>query len=155
MSKTPNHEANHATDCPGLEQVARANCLSDLLFHSPAAWLQRPTLRRRPNDGNWTGLNRITVQQRVLRLAAWLESQGIEPGDRVGILGHNSVEWFISDFAILRLGAVTVPAYFTDPAESVEYVFNDAGCKMLLVEPGEQQEKLNNLDIKAIPFSGA
>ena len=151
MSKT----SNHVTNCPGLEQATKANCLSDLLFHSPAAWLQRPALRRRPNDGNWTGLNRITVQQRVLRLAAWLESQGIEPGDRVGVLGDNSVEWFISDFAILRLGAVTVPAYFTDPTESVEYVFNDAGCKIILVEPGEQQEKLNNLDIKAIPFSGA
>jgi long-chain acyl-CoA synthetase len=154
MNKAPNHEANHVTNCPGLEQVAKASCLSDLLFHSPTAWLQRPTLRRRLGDGNWTGLNRITVQQRVLRLAAWLESQGIEPGDRVGILGHNSVGWFISDFAILRLGAVTVPAYFTDPAESVEYVFNNAGCKMILVEPGEQQEKLNGLDIKAIPFSG-
>lgn len=150
MNKAPNHE----TKCPGLEQEAQASCLSDLLFHSPTSWLQRPTLRRRLDDGSWTGLNRITVQQRVLRLAGWLESQGIEPGDRVGVLGHNSVEWFISDFAILRLGAVTVPAYFTDPTESVEYVFNDAGCKMILVEPGEQQEKLNGLDIKAIPFSG-
>lgn len=151
MSKTPNHEMN----CPGLEQVAKASCLSDLLFHSPTSWQQRPMLRRRLDDGSWTGLNRITVQQRVLRLAAWLESKGVEPGDRVGVLGHNSVEWFISDFAILRLGAVTVPAYFTDPSESVEYVFNDAGCKMILVEPGEQQEKLSGLDINAVPFSGA
>jgi long-chain acyl-CoA synthetase len=154
MNKAPDNETNHVTNCPGIEQVARASCLSDLLFHSSASWLQRPTLRRRQNDGSWSGLNRITVQQRVLRLAAWLESQGIEPGDRVGILGHNSVEWFLSDFAILRLGAVTVPAYFTDPPESVEYVFNDAGCKMILVEAGEQQEKLSGLGIKAIPFSG-
>ncbi len=151
MNKIP----NHVTNCPGLEQVARANCLSDLLFHSPASWLQRPALRRRQDDGSWSGLNRITVQHRVLRLAAWLESQGIEPGDRVGLLGHNSIEWFLSDFATLRLGAVTVPAYFTDPTESVEYVFNDAGCKIILVEPGEQQEKLNGLDIKTIPFSGS
>jgi len=151
MNKAPNHEIT----CPGLEQVTQANCLSDLLFHSPTAWLERPALRKRLEDGSWYGLNRITVQQRVLRLATWLESQGIKPGDRVGVLGHNSIEWFISDFAILRLGAVTVPAYFTDPTESVEYVFKDAECKVVLVEPGEQQEKLTGLDIKVIPFSGA
>ncbi len=140
--------------CPGLDQVERASCLSDLLFHSPSEWQQRPALRRRTKDGVWQGINRITVQQRVLRLAAWLESQGIKSGDRVGILGHNSIEWFVSDFAILRIGAVTVPAYFTDPAESVEHVFIDAGCSLILVEPGEQQEKLAGLEIRSVPFSG-
>jgi len=140
--------------CPGLNQVEKANCLSDLLFHSPTAWQQRPMLTRREVDGTWKGLNRITVQQRVLRLSAWLEAEGIKAGDRVGLLGHNSVEWLISDFAVLRLGAVTVPAYFTDPAEAVDYVFNDAGCSLILAEAGEQFDKLKEIDIRAVPFSG-
>jgi len=140
--------------CPGLDQVEKANCLSDLLFHSPTAWQQRPMLTRRETSGTWKGLNRITVQQRVLRLSAWLEAEGIKAGDRVGLLGHNSVEWLISDFAVLRLGAVTVPAYFTDPAEAVDYVFNDAGCSLILAEAGEQFDKLKGVDIRAVPFSG-
>ena len=140
--------------CPGLEQVNKAECLSDLLFHSPTQWQQLPMLRRREKNGIWKGLNRITVQQRVLRLSAWLEAEGIKAGDRVGLLGHNSIEWLISDFAILRLGAVTVPAYFTDPAEAVDYVFNDAGCRLILAEAGEQFEKAESLDIRAVPFSG-
>jgi len=140
--------------CPGLNQAITAGSLSDLLLNSPSEWLQRPMLRYREASGEWKSLNRITVQQRVLRLAAWLESQGVEPGDRVGVLGHNSVPWFICDFAILRLGAVTVPAYFTDPVESVAYVFNDAECKLILVEAGEQQQKLEGLEIRSIPFSG-
>ncbi|MFC1545795.1 AMP-dependent synthetase/ligase [Pseudomonadota bacterium] len=140
--------------CPGLHQSMQASSLSDLLLHSPSEWLQRPMLRYRKASGKWKTLNRITVQQRVLRMAAWLESQGIKSGDRVGVLGHNSVPWFICDFAILRLGAVTVPAYFTDPAESVAYVFNDSGCKLVLVESGEQQQKLEGLEIRSAPFSG-
>ena len=72
----------------------------------------------------------------------------------MGLLGHNSVEWLVSDFAILRLGAVTVPAYFTDPDEAVEYVFNDAGCTLILAEAGEQFNKVVGLDIRALPFSG-
>jgi len=72
-----------------------------------------------------------------------MHSLGIRHGDRVGLLGHNSSEWCIADFAILKVGAVTVPAYFTDPPEAVRYVFEDAGCKMVFVEPGEQQAKLD------------
>ena len=145
---------NEVEGCPGVEQGNRASCLSDLLLHSPTPWQQHPMLRHRLESGVWKGLNRITVQQRVLRLAAWLESQGIKPGDRVGLLGHNSVEWLISDFAILRLGAVTVPAYFTDPAEAVEYVFKDAECSLILVEAGEQFGKVASLAVRAIPFFG-
>jgi len=140
--------------CPGLHQSMQATSLSDLLLLSPSEWLQRPLLRYRKESGEWKSLNRITVQQRVLRMAAWLESQGVRPGDRVGVLGHNSVPWFICDFAILRLGAVTVPAYFTDPAESVAYVFNNAGCRLILVEAGEQQQKVEGVEIRSVPFSG-
>lgn len=139
--------------CPGLKLAAEAGCLSDLLFHSPATWQQQPLLRRRLPDGSWQGFNRITIQQRVLRLAAWMEAEGVKRGDRIGILGHNSMEWFIADFAILRLGAVAVPAYFTDPAEAVQFVFNDAGCRLVFAEAGEQQDKLKGASQQVIPFA--
>jgi len=84
-----------------------------------------------------------------------LQSQGIVPGDRVGILGHNSIHWLIADFAILSVGAVTVPAYFTDPAEAVQFVFNDAGCRLILVEEGEQQAKMMGCAIPHCPFGAA
>jgi len=138
--------SNHDNRCPGLQQVEQASCLSDLLLVSPAQWLDKPLLRNRQPDGVWTSWSRIRVQQSVLRLAAWLEAQGIKPGDRVGILGHNCPQWFIADFAILRLGAVTVPAYFTDPPEAVQYVFDDADVSLVLVEEGDQLHKLERLN---------
>ena len=142
-------------DCPGLKRAQEAQCLSDLLLSSPAQWLDRPMLRfRQKESGAWKSYSRIKVQQSVLRLAAWLESRGIKPGDRVGILAHNSPEWFIADFAILRLGAVTVPAYFTDPPEAVAYVFDDAEVSLIFVQQGELQEKLQGSEIPFIPFQG-
>lgn len=143
-----------AKACPGMDVVRQANCLSDLLYLSPPSWHDTVMLKRRNYDGTWQELTRIAVQHWVLRVAAWLQDQGIKPGDRVGVLGHNSVEWLLADFAILRIGAVTVPAYFTDPPEAVAYVFNDAGCRLVLSEPGEQMLKLKDLDMPVTPFRG-
>ncbi len=140
--------------CAGLDQVVNAQCLSDLLLSSPADWLDKPMLRFRKSNGNWKSWSRIRVQQAVLRVAAWLESKGIKPGDRVGILGHNCPEWFIADFAVLRLGAVTVPAYFTDPPEAVRYVFDNAEVSLIFVEEGEQQDKLAGIEKPFISFHG-
>ncbi|MDX8383112.1 MAG: AMP-binding protein, partial [Ghiorsea sp.] len=142
----PTSDSTHA-----LEFTNNASCLSDLLLRSSSSSMQSPMLRYRTSSG-WQHLNRITIQQRVLRVAAWLEAKGVQKGDRIGILGHNSVEWFLADLAILRIGAITVPAYFTDPAEAVQYVFEDAGCTLLLVEPGEQQRKIENMPQLILPL---
>lgn len=146
-------KAHAGRTCIGLHQAEKATCLSDLLFNSPPAWLEQSMLRRRLPDGNWQRISRVTVQQAVLRVAAWLQSKGVKPGDRVGLLGHNCVEWLLSDFAILRLGAITVPAYFTDPPEAVRYVLKDAGCTLVLAQAGEQQAKLDDFDAPVLPFT--
>jgi len=122
-------------------------------MHGPAIWDAAPMLGARTEQG-WVWLSRAEVKQRVLRVARWLSSVGIRHGDRVGLLGHNSPEWCVADFAILHIGAVTVPAYFTDPAEAVRYVFDDAGCRLILVEPGEQQAKLDTSKAPVFPLRG-
>jgi len=145
---------NYHKVCYGLERSKQAQCLSDLLLDAPSEWLDKPLLRFRMADGTWQQWSRKRVQQGVLRLAAWLEEQGVRAGDRVGILGHNCIEWLLADFAILRLGAVTVPAYFTDPPEAVRYVLDDAGCSLILAEEGAQAEKLTGYNKLCLLFHG-
>lgn len=145
---------NSLNTCIGVERAKQATCLPDLLLASPSAWLDKPLLRFRKQNGEWEQWSHIRVQQAVLRVAAWMEKQGIQAGDRVGILGHNSPEWLIADFAILRLGAITVPAYFTDSPEAVQYVFDDAECALVWVEAGVQQAKLNGYDKHTVLLRG-
>src|SRR5215469_8468266 len=41
------------------------------------------------------------------RLAVALAADGVKPGDRIGILAPNRLEWVLLDLAALRMGAVT------------------------------------------------
>jgi len=47
---------------------------------------------------------------RVGRCRMWLREQGIRAGDRVVIVGHNTIPWVIHYLAVLGLGAVVAPA---------------------------------------------
>jgi len=56
------------------------------------------------------GASSITLtdlHEQAERLARALYQQGIGPGDRIGILASNSLEWVLLDLAALRLKAVT------------------------------------------------
>lgn len=44
----------------------------------------------------------------VEAVAAHLRAQGVRPGDRVGVRGHNSYPWLVADLALLDAGAVPV-----------------------------------------------
>lgn len=45
------------------------------------------------------------------RVALHLSSIGIQAGDRVGVVGRNSLEWIIASLAILRVGAIHTGLY--------------------------------------------
>jgi long-chain acyl-CoA synthetase len=47
------------------------------------------------------------LHERAERLARGLRGLGIGPGDRIGVLASNSLEWVLLDLAALRLKAVT------------------------------------------------
>lgn len=62
-----------------------------------------------------------------------LEITGIEPGDMIAVLSHNSPEILITDFACFRNRAVPVAIYATSSPEQIRYIINDAGAKVILV----------------------
>jgi len=69
----------------------------------------------------------------VNRLANAMLALGIGDGQRIAILGENSIEHAISLFAASKTGAVAVPLnYRLAPAE-LAYVINDAEAKLLVV----------------------
>jgi len=50
-----------------------------------------------------------TVNKKSIALIAFLEKNGICPGDKVAILSNNMPNWGIAYFSITFMGAVAVP----------------------------------------------
>jgi long-chain acyl-CoA synthetase len=78
----------------------------------------------------------------VREIAGGLAALGVEPGDRVGILGGTVPEWTLSDFGALCSGATVVPVYHTNSPEECEYVLSHAGVKVLILEDAKQAAKI-------------
>src|SRR5881227_3177325 len=64
----------------------------------------------------------------VRACAAALVESGVKPGDRVGLLGENRVEWMVADLAILTAGGVTVSPHAALSARQVHLQMQDAGA---------------------------
>ncbi|MBE9536768.1 MAG: long-chain fatty acid--CoA ligase [Proteobacteria bacterium] len=90
----------------------------------------------------WKNISWREFADQVTALAAYLLSAGINKGDRVAILSENCPEWAIADLAALSIGAVTVPIYFTNSAEQVEFILKDSGVSIVFVSNEDQYRKL-------------
>ena len=68
------------------------------------------------------------------RVAAALLRSGVQPGNRVGLLGNNSLFWVAAYLAAFKLGAVAVPFAAVQSVETVAAQQALARCKVLCVE---------------------
>lgn len=76
-----------------------------------------------------------TVWLESARLAGHLIDQGLEPGDRVGIVMEDGPVWGICFLAILSAGCVVVPFDPQNPTGALAHLFEHAGCRLILVSP--------------------
>lgn len=76
------------------------------------------------------------LADRVSRLAIGLRQSGVRPGDRVAILMHNKLEYWITYFAITRISAIAVRLNFRLTGDELEYAINDSGSSVVIADPG-------------------
>ena len=70
----------------------------------------------------------------VNRFANRLITLGVEPGDRVAILAHNSRSFVIARFGIIHAGALFTPINFMLNAAEVGFILGHAQPKVVIVE---------------------
>ena len=101
----------------------------------------QPAMRRHAGTG-WETLTWADYGAAVSEVTAALVELGIGPGEQVGILSNNRVEWHIADLGTLANGSVTVPLYPTSSAEQVAYVLGHSGSRLCFVENHELLAKV-------------
>src|SRR5712664_2205396 len=114
--------------------------LNDILFAVCSNRRDRVMLQR--GATGWAPISSTEIYRGVVGLARMPESCGIRKGDRVAILSENRPEWTITDFAVLALGAVTVPIYATQTAEQTAFILNNSGARVIAVSTKNQLEKV-------------
>ena len=82
------------------------------------------------------------LHERSGNVAAWLQGQGVRPGDRVGMLMTNSLEFLYVLFGIARAGAVSVPVNASSIGEGLRYPLEHSGAVGIVADA----DLVSNLD---------
>jgi long-chain acyl-CoA synthetase len=117
--------------------------LNDVFFAAAERDLENVMLYR--EAGQWLAISSTDLRRKVLGTARALDQWGIRKGDRVAILSENRPEWPIADFAILLLGAVTIPVYSTLTPEQTAFTLRDSGATAVFVSTSAQLRKVQSV----------
>jgi len=110
-------------------------------FFARAAMHPRKVALRRKRLGLWESITWEQYTEQARLVAHALMALGIEPGERVGLVGENRPEWLFADMGIQSVGAWTTGIYTTSSPEQVHYILEHAECRLFFVEGEEQLDK--------------
>jgi long-chain acyl-CoA synthetase len=86
-----------------------------------------------PIDREWITWSWSQAVEEAQRVASALRLEGIEPGDRVGLISKNCAHWIIADLAMILSGVVSVPIYPTANASTIRSILEHSECRALFV----------------------
>ena len=78
-------------------------------------------------------------KQKVDQLACGLQQAGLKKGDRIGVLGKNSLEYFLLYGAAAPLGGVVLPINWRLSPDEAVFNLNDGQPGFLFVDPEYQE----------------
>lgn len=83
----------------------------------------------------------------IRSIASYLQSTGLQKGDKVAILSKNCAHWIMSDIAIAMAGMVSVPLYPNITTEAVNEIIKHSEAKIIFVGKLDKPEEIR----KGIP----
>lgn len=95
--------------------------------------------------GNWKSYSIQEYIEITNNLSYAFIKLGIMKDDKVGIICNNRPEWNMLDMAIMQVGAITVPIYPTISREDYQYIINDCGVKLIVLEGQGVLQKIENV----------
>lgn len=112
--------------------IKQWNSLTQMFFEQAVTLRDKPLLFSK-NGESWQSETWTQAAEKITRLGAALRAMGVDKGDRVVIVSENRPEWMIADFAIMAIGAVSVPTYTTNTVRDHLHIIENSGAKAAIV----------------------
>ncbi|MDQ6982138.1 MAG: long-chain fatty acid--CoA ligase [Mariprofundus sp.] len=110
--------------------------LPEILFRTAETYAASPAQWSREH-GEYLPVTYAQLATRIRHVASGLIRAGFKAGDRIALLMENRPEWAVIDYAILSIGAVTVPLYCSYRPQDMSYVLNDSGAVAIVTSGGK------------------
>ncbi len=121
--------------------TAAATTFPELFFTQVSRKKNEIALRHK-EYGIWKRISWSEYGDQVREVVAGLVALGLQPGDKVAILGDNRPEWLFCHLAVMTAGGVTCGIYPTSAPDQIAYVVGHSESKILFVENEEQVDKI-------------
>ena len=83
--------------------------------------------------------------KKIAQARAYLGSKGLNQGDRVALLAHNSIDWVAADLAIMAERLIVVPLYARqEPAELVA-MMKDCSPSLIVCGDGSLRDRITEI----------
>ncbi|MDQ2779301.1 MAG: AMP-binding protein [Pseudomonadota bacterium] len=130
------------------------------LYHWEKTAADRTVFVQPLGEGKLSETTWRQAMDQARRMAAYLQSQGLQPGDKVAMLSKNTAHWLMADFAIWIAGCVSVPLYPTLAAGTIRQILQHSEAKLLFVGKldgyaGMKPGILEGLPCVALPLAPA
>jgi fatty-acyl-CoA synthase len=86
--------------------------------------------------------------------AHFLAARDLRPGDRIAIIGDNSLEWVVAAIGALKLGAVVVPFNNRFTPDELSYLAGDAEPRLVLSDQANRERMAAALAGSGVPLLG-
>ncbi|MFC9266143.1 AMP-dependent synthetase/ligase [Streptomyces hydrogenans] len=137
MTSAPRTRAGRPDDLPG---DPGDRTLPQLLARNARDYPGLPGLSWQANgpDGNWTTFSWAGIHEHTRSLAAGYRALGVGRGDHVLLMMSNRSEHWLTDLALVRLGAVPVSVYGTAAPEQITHIARNCRARLAVVEGADR-----------------
>jgi long-chain acyl-CoA synthetase len=123
---------NYPKDVPHDIDTQGYSCLVDLINDTLVKFKDRPAYTSVVGSSKKT-LSFADIDSKSKAFGAYLQSLGLKPGDKIGLMMPNLLQYPIALFGAMRAGLIVVNTNPLYTGREIEHQFNDAGVKAVVI----------------------